>query len=248
MKHLLLSLLLATSAFAEVKTETIAVPMRDGIKLATDIYRDDAVTKAPVVLMRTPYDRTKAKGTAEKFAKAGYVAMIQDCRGTRASEGIMAPYNNEGQDGYDTIEWITRQPWCSGRVGMMGGSYVGAVQWQAAVENPPGLAAIAPQATWSSFYRNIYLGGSVRLALISGSIAGNTAKPEGVKPADMSEVSLNFHRQRPAVLVSQPARDCWNIDPALNAASGEKVAQVVVGNSRNPKLRACPGKRPLGTL
>jgi uncharacterized protein len=186
------SLVLATSAFAEVKTETISVPMRDGIKLVTDVYRDDAVTKAPVVLMRTPYDRTKAKGTAERWAKSGYVAVMQDCRGTRASEGVMAPYNNEGQDGYDTIEWITRQPWCSGRVGMMGGSYVGAVQWQAAAENPPGLAAIAPQATWSSFYRNLYLGGAVRLALISGWIAGNTPKPEGVKPADMSEALMRL--------------------------------------------------------
>jgi uncharacterized protein len=192
MKILLSSLILATSAFAEVKTETISVPMRDGINLATDIYRDDAVTKAPVVLMRTPYDRTKAKGTAERWAKAGYVAVMQDCRGTRASEGVMAPYNNEGQDGYDTLEWITRQPWCSGRVGMTGGSYVGAVQWQAAAENPPGLAAIAPQATWSSFYRNLYLGGSVRLSLIAGWIAGNTAKPEGVKPADMSEALMRL--------------------------------------------------------
>ncbi len=191
MKHLLL-FLLATSGFAEVKTETINMPMRDGIKLATDIYRDDAVTKAPVVLMRTPYDRTKAKGAAERWANAGYIAVMQDCRGTRASEGVMAPYNHEGQDGYDTLEWITRQPWCSGRVGMMGGSYVGAVQWQAAVEHPPGLAAIAPQATWSSFYRNLYLGGSVRLSLIAGWIAGNTAKPAGVKPADMSEALMRL--------------------------------------------------------
>ena len=192
MKLFLFPVLLATSALAEVKTETIAVPMRDGIKLATDIYRDDAVTKAPVILMRSPYDRTKQKGTGEKWAKAGYIFIAQDCRGTKASEGVMAPYNNEGQDGYDTLEWITRQPWCSGRVGMMGGSYVGAVQWQAAVENPPGLAAIAPQATWSSFYRNLYLGGSVRLALISGWIAGNTPKPEGVKPADMNEALLRL--------------------------------------------------------
>ena len=96
--------------------------MRDGIKLSADVYRDPAATKAPVVLMRTPYDRTKAKGNAEKFAQAGYIAVMQDCRGKFASEGVMAPYNNEGQDGFDTIEWITRQPWCSGRVGMMGGS------------------------------------------------------------------------------------------------------------------------------
>lgn len=190
MKHLMLLFLFATSALAEVKTDTISISMRDGIKLATDIYRDDAVTKAPVILMRTPYDRTKQKATGERWAKAGYVFIAQDCRGKFGSAGDFAPYNNEGQDGYDTLEWITRQPWCSGRVGMMGGSYVGAVQWQAAAENPPGLAAIAPQATWSSFYRNLYLGGSVRLSLIAGWIAGNTAKPEGVKPANTSEALM----------------------------------------------------------
>ncbi len=88
--------------------------------LATDIYRDDAVSKAPVVLMRTPYDRTKAKGNAEKFAEAGYIAVMQDCRGTRASAGVTATYNTEGQDGYDTIvvdhtpamvQWACRHGW-----------------------------------------------------------------------------------------------------------------------------------------
>ena len=179
-------------ARADFVSTTNQVPMRDGIKLATDVYRDDAGTPAPVVLIRTPYDRTKQKSIGERWVKAGYVFVAQDCRGTRASEGALAPYNNEGQDGYDTIEWITRQPWCNGRVGMVGGSYVGAVQWQAAVENPPGLAVIAPQATWSSFYKNLYLGGSVRLALITGWIAGNTPKPESVKPADMNDALMRL--------------------------------------------------------
>lgn len=183
---------LFTQSMAEIKTETISVPMRDGVKLATDSYRDDSITRAPVVLMRTPYDRTKQKGTAERWVKAGYVFVAQDCRGTRASGGVLAPYNNEGQDGFDTIEWLTRQPWCDGRVGMVGGSYVGAVQWQAAVENPPGLAVVAPQATWSSFYRNLYLGGAVRLALISGWLAGNTPKPVGVQPADMNDALMRL--------------------------------------------------------
>ncbi|MFO0818422.1 MAG: CocE/NonD family hydrolase [Pirellulales bacterium] len=181
-----------TSLLAEVKTETVAITMRDGVKLATDIYRDDAMGPAPVVLTRTPYDRTKQKAVGERWAKAGYVFVAQDCRGTRASEGVLAPYNNEGQDGFDTIEWITRQSWCNGRVGMIGGSYVGAVQWQAAAENPPGLVVIAPQATWSSFYRNLYLGGSVRLALIANWLAGNTPKPDGLKPADMDEALLRL--------------------------------------------------------
>ena len=195
MKHLVVILVAAaitSSAMADVATETVSIPMRDGIALATDIYRDAAVSKAPVILMRTPYDKSKQRGNAEKYVDAGYIVVIQDCRGTRESEGVLAPYNNEGQDGFDTIEWITRQAWCSGRVGMMGGSYVGAVQWQAAVEYPPGLAAIAPQATWSSFYRNLYLGGAVRLSLISGWLAGNTPKPEGVQPADMNEALLRL--------------------------------------------------------
>jgi putative CocE/NonD family hydrolase len=185
-------LVITQAARADVVVTTAQVSMRDGVKLATDVYRDEAVPVAQVVLMRTPYDRTKAKGTGERIVKAGYVFVVQDCRGTRASEGVLAPYNNEGQDGFDTIEWITRQPWCGGRVGMTGGSYVGAVQWQAAAENPPGLVTIAPQATWSSFYRNLYLGGAVRLSLIAGWLAGNTPKPAGAKANDMNTALLRL--------------------------------------------------------
>jgi putative CocE/NonD family hydrolase len=190
--HPLILLLAATPAFAAVQTETIRIPMRDGVNLVADVYRDEAVQKAPVILTRTPYNRTKAKSAGERFAKAGYIYVIQDCRGKFDSEGTFAPYNNEGQDGYDTIEWITRQAWCNGRVGMSGGSYVGAVQWQAAVEHPPGLAVIAPQATWSNFYRNIHLGGSVRLSLIAGWLSTNTPKPEGIVPRDLSEALLRL--------------------------------------------------------
>lgn len=136
------TLALCHSVFGDIKTETVRVPMRDGVKLATDVYRDENLKQAPVVLMRTPYDRTKQKGLGELWAKVGYAFVAQDRRGTHESEGVIAPYNNEGQDGFDTIEWITRQSWCSGRVGMAGGSYVGAVQWQAAVEQPPGLGAV----------------------------------------------------------------------------------------------------------
>lgn len=165
----------------KISLETVKVPMRDGIRLATDIYRAGDLQKAPVVLMRTPYNKDRAKPAAERFAAAGYIAVVQDCRGQFASEGTFILYNNEGQDGYDTLEWLTRQPWCNGRIGMWGSSYVGATQWQAAVENPPGLKTITPTATFTSFYRNLYLGGSVRHTLIAKWAAGNAPKPAGAK-------------------------------------------------------------------
>ena len=211
----LAAIVFCTPVLAEIKTETISIPMRDGVKLVADVYRDDAVPQAPVILLRTPYDRTKQKGMGELCARAGYIFVAQDCRGTRASEGVLSPYNNEGQDGYDTIEWITRQTWCNGRVGMTGGSYVGAVQWQAAVEHPPGLVAIAPQATWSSFYRNLYLGGTVRLSLIAGWMAGNTAKPEGVLPTDLDTalMQLPLSDVDQAIGWSMPWLDAWLTHP-----------------------------------
>jgi len=162
-----------------VSCKTVNVPMRDGVKLATDIYRNPSVDLAPVLLMRTPYNKDRAKAAAERYAVAGYIAVVQDCRGRFQSEGGFVPYNSEGQDGYDAIEWLGKQPWCNGRIGMWGASYVGATQWQAAVEKPTGLVTIAPTATWSSFYRNLYLGGAVRISLITGWASGNSQRPEG---------------------------------------------------------------------
>ena len=171
-------------ASAEVTVETVMVPMRDGVQLATDIYRDTATRNGPVVLMRTPYNKNGGKVAAERFAAAGYIAIVKDNRGKFGSEGTFIPYNNEGQDGYDAIEWIGKQSWCNGRIGMWGSSYVGATQWQAAVEHPPGLMTITPTATFTSFYRNLYLGGAVRVSLIAKWASGNSPKPEGATVTD----------------------------------------------------------------
>ncbi|MEJ7609142.1 MAG: CocE/NonD family hydrolase, partial [Bryobacteraceae bacterium] len=130
-------------------------------------YRVPGGAKTPVLLQRTPYNKASGQTTAEGYAKEGYTVVVQDCRGRDASAGAFVPYNNEGQDGYDTLDWIKAQTWSEGRVGMWGASYVGAAQWQAAAEDGPGLTVLAPTATWTSFYRNIYVGGVSRLALIS---------------------------------------------------------------------------------
>ena len=140
--HLLV--LLAAAAQAPAAPHVYAVTMRDGIHLATDVYGEAAGAREPVLLMRTPYNKRGAKAIAERFTAGGYVAVVQDTRGAYASEGKYVHYNNDDQDGFDTIEWIVQQPWSNGKVGMWGASHPGAVQWVAAADRAYGLLAIAP--------------------------------------------------------------------------------------------------------
>ena len=100
---LLVCLPCGSVAIADIQSEALMVPLRDGVRLASEIYRDEAATTAPVVLMRMPYNKDRAKEAAEQFAAAGYVAVVQDCRSKFASEGAFIPYNHEGQDGYDAV-------------------------------------------------------------------------------------------------------------------------------------------------
>lgn len=121
------------------------IPMRDGVHLSTDIYFPAEPGVYPLILQRTPYDNSSPANAevARYFARNGYIFAVQDVRGRCDSEGEWEPWMNEGPDGYDTIEWLASQPWCNGKIGMMGGSYLGFVQWMAARECPPHLAALA---------------------------------------------------------------------------------------------------------
>ena len=126
----------------------VPMEMRDGVVLRADIYRPDDGGKHPAILMRTPYNKALADNsdylTAFHAVSEGYVMVLQDTRGRFASEGEFTAMMPEGQDGYDTVEWVAAQPWCDGNVGMAGGSYLGRIQWQTAMEAPPHLKAIAP--------------------------------------------------------------------------------------------------------
>ena len=170
----------------------VVIPMRDGVKLSADVYGATPSVRKPVLLQRTPYNKAGAAATALRFAKEGYVVVVQDTRGRFESEGEFFPYNNEGQDGFDTAEWILQQPWSDGRIGMWGASYVGAVQYQALAEGAPGIVVVCPTATWNSFYRNIYTGGVARLALIGTAAAGLYPPPqEKTVPADWYRTLLS---------------------------------------------------------
>jgi len=117
--------------------------MRDGARLATDLYFPSGPSNGlPVVLERTPYNKAISGPEAAFWTSRCYVYAVQDVRGRFRSEGWFEPFLREGPDGYDTIEWLARQPWCSGKVGTIGMSYDALVQWQAAVEHPPHLAAM----------------------------------------------------------------------------------------------------------
>jgi len=123
--------------------------MRDGVVLRADVYRPDDSEKHPAIIVRTPYSKNIGGDSdfmsAVHAAFAGYAFIIQDTRGRFTSEGEFMPGAPEGPDGYDTIESVAAEKWCDGNVGMFGGSYLARNQWQAAIENPPHLKAIAPQ-------------------------------------------------------------------------------------------------------
>ena len=135
----------------------VMIPMRDGIRLATDIYRpardgEPVAGKFPTILGRTSYDKTTpwmwVQPVAEFFTRRGYVVVLQDLRGRHQSEGRGQYFHTanptEGPDGYDTIEWIAAQPWSNGRVGMVGSSHGAIVQQIAALYRPPHLTTIWP--------------------------------------------------------------------------------------------------------
>jgi uncharacterized protein len=135
--------------------------MRDGTKLRADIYRPKADGKFPVLLVRTPYDKTNEVEFGVKAAARGYVVVEQDVRGRFQSEGEWYPFKNESQDGYDTVEWASELPYANGKVGMFGGSYVGATQYLAAIAKPPHLAGICPNVTASNYHDGwTYQGGA----------------------------------------------------------------------------------------
>jgi len=152
----------------------VIVTMRDGVRLACDVYRPKAPGKYPVLYTVAPYlkdaiylptmsvFRYRETGNIAKWVSRGYVYVHTDVRGTGKSEGLFKPFCKEEQtDLYDMIEWAAVQPWSSGKVGMFGESYYGMVQWAAAVQNPPHLACCAPYDACNDLYRHFCFKGGI---------------------------------------------------------------------------------------
>ncbi len=151
----------AADPYAVTIEHNVAVKMRDGVTLKADIYRPKTDGQFPVLLQRTPYDKRGGTDFGLKAAARGYVAVIQDVRGRYSSEGEWYTFKNESNDGYDTVEWAAALPYSNGKVGMWGGSYVGATQMLAAIAHPPHLAGICPVVTASNYHDGwTYQGGA----------------------------------------------------------------------------------------
>jgi uncharacterized protein len=142
---------------------------RDGVVLVSDLWLPAKAGRYPLVLHRTPYMRSTDSSVpfdgmirqARRYAAAGIAFMIQDMRGRGESGGEFTFLQNEARDGYDSIEWIARQPWSNGQVAMLGGSYKGTAQWLAARERPPHLTCLFSQSPAGDFFNEVpYSGGA----------------------------------------------------------------------------------------
>ncbi len=139
------------------------VAMRDDIQLATSVFLPAGDGPWPVILTRTPYNKEPFARRAARYTDAGYAFVTQDFRGQFKSEGVYEPYQNDIEDGYDTIEWIAAQPWCNGKVGMSGRSAMGIATNLAAAADPPhlvcGYIVTAPESLFDESY---FMGGIFR--------------------------------------------------------------------------------------
>jgi uncharacterized protein len=216
-----------TLAFASsleiVKRLNVKVPMQDGVRLAANIFLPSETGRFPTILVRTPYNKgDDLLPSFRLFVDHGYAMVVEDARGRYESEGVFDPLGQEPKDGNDTLNWIARQPWSDGKIGMLGGSYLGIVQWKAALLDNPHLKAIAPVVAGSDDYRDRYYstGGALQLGHRLLWMSENLRAP-GFPPPDFNRFvrTLPLRRadlaatgQRSAILqtvLDHPAYDAF---------------------------------------
>ena len=210
----------STPNYDIVVDENVMVPMRDGVRLATDIYRPAVDGQAvpgplPTILGRTCYDKRWQwlwiEPVARYFAPRGYVVAIQDVRGRRRSEGVGQYFHtanvHEGEDGYDTVEWVAAQPWSNGRVGMTGSSHGGLVQTMASLTRPPHLTAIWVDVSPTNiFAHEAREGGAMSLWMFSALFLHAHDAPEIADDPAARETILDGWRRMRELVQSMPFR------------------------------------------
>lgn len=169
----------ASTTSSAAKPTTYMVAMRDGVKLATDVYLPEGKGPWPVILTRTPYNKATPLGAGRPtfWTAKGYAVVVQDCRGRYQSEGRFFPFMDDHLDGYDTVEWAGTQTWSNGKVGMAGASAMGIAANQASIMAPPHLTAMYVLVAPSSAYQQaIYTGGIFRKEMNEGWLKSQKAE------------------------------------------------------------------------
>jgi len=236
----------------------LPVEMRDGVRLATDVYLPDGEGQFPTLLVRDMYSNgsSDVRQRYAKFATAnGYAFVFQSVRGRYDSEGHWYPYFQEINDGDDTLTWISEQPWSDGQVGMFGSSYLASVQWLAALYRNPALVAIAPAVSPGNYYRDVaYPGGAFSLlsrARWGIGLAGsrtNMAFPvdwiDGIKhlPLETLAESVGFDVQHFQDWLAHPSYDAYWRPLDLEARASEmSVPALNIGGWYDVFLRSTIG-------
>lgn len=175
---------LSQATYKVMVEENVQVPMTDGVKLSADVYRPDAPGQFPALVLRTPYNK-RGEGEPENsrwYAERGYVVVNEDVRGRFQSPGDYYAYKYEKSDGYDTDEWIAKQPWNNGKVGTLGGSYLGYTQMSEGVHASKHLLSMATDVTSSDVYSGwTYVDGAFHLGFTLEWGAGTIYSKEGQK-------------------------------------------------------------------
>jgi predicted acyl esterase len=220
----------------------VFVPVRDGARLAVNIYRPDSNDKFPALFAMGGYgkelqeeliapqplyksaiwDGNIEAGDTSNIVPRGYVHVIADARGTGQSEGEFPGMwsQQEGRDGADIIEWIARQPWCDGNVGMIGYSYYGGMQLKVAIQQPPHLKSIFVSHVWADFYSEVYSGGVLNLfmyGLWDGRHGTSGFAPKNAVSQMMKTLSKEeFERRRKELLNDPDIKSYPNLFHLLN--------------------------------
>ncbi|WEK43964.1 MAG: CocE/NonD family hydrolase [Candidatus Sphingomonas colombiensis] len=230
---------LSDARYKVVIEKNVPVPMRDGVKLAADVYRPDAPGKFPVIVLRTPYNKASPDEIANStwYAERGYVVVNEDVRGRFASGGDYYTYRHEARDGYDTDAWAATQPWSSGKLGTLGGSYLGYTGLTQAIGGHPALKAVATDVTTTDIYNHwVYSDGAFILGFSlpwgAGTVHDRTTDGGGAftKPEAYAHLPLGT-ADSAAYKVDQPYRD-WlehplRSDSYWNGISFEKDAAKI---------------------
>lgn len=213
MRRYLLFVLIALPLPASTANFNVAVPMRDGVRLSANLFRPANTGRYPTILLRTPYNKGDAiTPSYQAFVNHGYAIVVEDVRGRYKSGGQFEPINQDVQDGDDTLNWIARQPWSDGGVGMYGGSYLGIAQWKAALSQNPHLKAIFPYVSGDDDYLDRFYspGGAMKLGHRLLWLAENM-RASGFVPPDFKSYVATLPIRRAGAVATGHSLSTWNI-------------------------------------